>query len=98
MVKIVISSWGSELLATEERACAQWLRDGKANSKNVVGAREPNVHVHIIFRFETVEGNKRFCSNDPQSAYTAETSQQQAQLTDNWRSIDLAGPQGLKRP
>ena len=76
-----ISNWVSELLTTEERACARRLRDRKAISENVAGAREPNVHVYFIFRFENGHGNKSFCSIYAKN--TAETSQQQAKLTDD---------------
>ena len=37
-------------------------RTGDANSENVAGLREPNVHMHFIFRFEDGQGSKSFLS------------------------------------
>ena len=34
--------------------------DNSADSENLAGAREPNVHVHFIFRFENGQGNQSF--------------------------------------
>ena len=34
--------------------------DNSADSENVAGAREPNVHAHFIFRFENNQGNQSF--------------------------------------
>ena len=54
--------------------------DNSADSENVPGAREPNVHAHFIFRFENGQGKQSFFSIHDQN--TAETSQLQAQSTD----------------
>ena len=51
-----------------------------ADSENVAGAPQPNVHAHFIFRFENGPGNQIFSSHDQN---TAETSQPQAQPTDD---------------
>ena len=34
--------------------------NNSADSENVAGAREPNVHAHFIFRLENSQGNKSF--------------------------------------
>ena len=70
--------------------------DNSADSENVAGAREPNVHAHFIFRFENGQGNQSFFSIHDRN--TAETGQPQAQLTNNWRAMDRACPRGLQRP
>ena len=57
------------------------VRNKSANSKNVAGAREQNVHAHFVFRFENGQGNQSFFSIHDQN--TAETSQPQAQPTDD---------------
>ena len=36
-----------------------------ADSENVAGAREPNVHMHFIFRFENGQGNQNFFLSMP---------------------------------
>ena len=36
------------------------VHDNSADSENVAGAREPNVHAHFIFRFENGQGKKSF--------------------------------------
>ena len=54
--------------------------DNSADSENVAGVREPNVHAHFIFRFENGQGNQSFFSTHNQN--TAESSQPQAQPTD----------------
>ena len=67
-----------------------------ADSENVAGAPQPNVHAHFIFRFENGLGNQRFFSSHDQN--TAETSQPQAHPTDDWRAMDRACPRGLQWP
>ena len=52
-----------------------------ADSENVAGAPQPNVHAHFIFRFKNGPGNQRFFSSHDQN--TDETSQPQAQPTDD---------------
>ena len=42
----------SELLAVEQRAYPRQLHKWDANSENVAGMRERNVHVQFIFHFE----------------------------------------------
>ena len=58
-----------------------YAHDNSADSKNVAGAPQPNVHAHFIFRFESGPGNQSFFSIHNQN--TAETSQPQAQPTDD---------------
>ena len=70
--------------------------DNSADSENVAGAPQPNVRAHFIFRFENGSGNQSFFSIHNQN--TAETSQPQAQPTDDWRAMDRACPRGLQRP
>ena len=48
-----------------------------------------------FFGFENAQGNNSFCSILAQN--TAETSQPQAQLADDWRAIDMVIPQGFQR-
>ena len=55
--------------------------DNSADSENVAGACEPNVHAHFIFLFKNGQGNQSFFSIHHQN--TAETSQRQAQPTDD---------------
>ena len=54
------------------------------------------MQAHFIFRFEKGPGNQSFFSIHDQN--TAETSQPQAQPTDDWRAMSRACPPGLKRP
>ena len=89
-----ISSWASELFTAEDRACH--AHDNSADSENVAGAREPNVHVDFIFCFENGQENQSSFSIHAQN--TAETSQPQALLTDDRRAIDMAIPLGLQWP
>ena len=70
--------------------------ENSADSENVVGAREPNVHAHFVFRFEKRSGKSELFLIHDQS--TAETSQPQAQPTDDWCAMDRACPWGLQRP
>ena len=70
--------------------------DNSADSENGAGAHQRSVHAHFIFRFENGPGNQSFCSIHDQN--TAETSQPQAQPTDDWRAMNRACPWGLKRP
>ena len=72
-----ISSGLSELFTTEDRHA----HDNSADSENVAGACEPNVHAHFIFRFENGQGNQGFFSIRDQN--TAEASQPQAQPMDD---------------
>ena len=55
-----------------------------------------SVHAHFIFRFENGPGNQSFFSIHNQN--TAETSQPQAQPTDDRRAMNRACPRGPKRP
>ena len=55
--------------------------DNSADYENVAGAPQPNVHAHIIFRFEKRSGKSEHFSIPGQN--TAETSQLQAQPTDD---------------
>ena len=55
--------------------------DSSADSENVAGAREMNVHPHFIFGFENGQGNRSFFSIHDQN--TAEMSQPQAQPMDD---------------
>ena len=55
--------------------------DNSADSENVAGAREPNVHAHFIFHFEEGQENQSFFSVHDQN--TAEASQPQAQPRDD---------------
>ena len=63
----------------------QWkighAHDNSADSENVAGASQPNVHARFIFRFENGPGNQSFFSIHDQN--TAETSQPQAQPTND---------------
>ena len=53
-----------------------------ADSENVAGAPQPNVHAHFIFRFKNGPGNQRFFSSHDQN--TAErVNHAQAQPTDD---------------
>ena len=70
--------------------------DNFADSENVAGAPQRSVHAHFIFRFENDPGNQSFFSIHDQN--TAETSQQQAQPTNDWRAMNRACPRGLKGP
>ena len=70
--------------------------DTSADSEDVAGVSQRSVHSHFIFRFENGPGNQSFFSIHDQN--TAETSQPQAQPTDDWRAMDRASPRGLKRP
>ena len=70
--------------------------DNSADSENVAGAPQRSVHANFIFRFENSLGNQSFFSIHDQN--TAETSQPQAQPTDDWRAMNRVCPQGLKRP
>ena len=65
-----ISSWVSDLFATENRACARWFHGVDAHSENVAGACmwEPNVHLYCIFGFKNGRGNKLLF--DPCSAHS----------------------------
>ena len=54
--------------------------DNSADSKNVAGAHEPNVHTHFIVRFENDQGNRSLISIHDQS--TGETRQKQAHAAD----------------
>ena len=56
--------------------------DNSVDSENVAGAPQPNVHAHFIFRFENSPGNQSFFSILDHKN-TAETSQPQAQPTDD---------------
>ena len=69
--------------------------DNSVDSENVSGAREPTVHAHFIFCFENSQGNQSLVSIHAQN--TAETSQPEAQPTDDWRAIGSACPPGLQR-
>ena len=51
------------------------------DSENVAGAPQPNVHAQFNFCFENGPGNQRFFSSHDQN--TTETSQPQAQPTDD---------------
>ena len=70
--------------------------DNSADSENVAGAPQPNVHAHFMFRFENGPGNQGFFSLCNQN--TAETSQPQAQPKDDWRAMDRACRRGFQRP
>ena len=70
--------------------------DNSADSEDVAGVSQRSVHAHFIFRFENGPGNQNFFSIHDQN--TAETSQPQAQPTEDWRAMDRACPRGLKRP
>ena len=54
--------------------------NNSAYSENVAGAREWNMHVHFIFRFENGQENQSLISIHDQNK--AETSRPQAQPTD----------------
>ena len=56
--------------------------DNSVDSENVAGAREQNVHVHSFFVLKTVREIRPFFVSI-QDQNTAETSQPQAQPTDN---------------
>ena len=55
--------------------------DNSVDSENVAGEREPSVHAHFIFRFDTVREIRAFFSIHDQN--TVETSQPQAHPTDD---------------
>ena len=67
-----------------------------ADSENVAGAPQPNVHAHFHFSFRKRSGKSELFSIHNQD--TAETSQPQPQLMDDWRAMDRACPRGLQRP
>ena len=70
--------------------------DNSADTENVAGAPQPNLHAHFIFRFENGPGNQSFFSIHDQN--TAETSQPKAPPTDDRRVMDRACPRGFQRP
>ena len=55
--------------------------DNSADSEDVAGVSQRSEHAHFIFRFENGPGNQSFFSIHDQN--TAETSQPQAQPTDD---------------
>ena len=71
------------------------VHDKSAYSENVPGAREPNVHMHFIFHFEIGHGNQSSLSVHDQN--TAETSQPQAQPTDDRQGISTRPPAALRK-
>ena len=69
--------------------------DNSADSENFSGASQWSVHAHFIFVSKTIREIRAFFYYDQT---TAETSQPQAQPTDDWRAMNRACPRGLKRP
>ena len=94
----LISSWVSELLVTEEKACARRLGDGDENLEDVAGVCEPNVHVRIMFRFEKRTGKWEFLFDPcPKHSWNESTTS----LADGWmmrhRHVDSARPPAALR-
>ena len=89
---IPISSWLSELFATEDRACARSLR---WLCKCCRCARTECART-FHFSFRKRSGKSELFSIYDQN--TAETSQLQAQPTDSWRAIDRAFPETSSGP
>ena len=50
------------------------VHDNSADSENVAGAREPNVHALFIFRFENGQGNQSFFLSMPKYSWSESTA------------------------
>ena len=66
------------------------------NSVHSENANRIRMCTWISFSFRIGQGNESFFFIHDQN--TAETSQPQAQTSDDWRAIDRACPRGLQRP
>ena len=73
--------------------------DNSADSENVAGAPEPNVHAHFIFRFENGQGNQSwfFLSMIKYSWNESTTSSADGRLTRHRQGVSARPPAAMRK-